>query len=104
MWGLKQHTVSQADSAVSQLLEAVSDLNEGTVAVELRHDEVSLVVSVSYTGMPIIFPERAPTPDELMDSPDGVSRMAGWIIRKLADKAQQYSRDGKQIVNLRFET
>ena len=103
-WGLKQHTVSQADSAVNQLLEAVSDLNEGTVAVELRHDEVSLVVSVSYTGMPIIFPERAPTPDELMDSPDGVSRMAGWIIRKLADKAQQYSRDGKQFVTLRFET
>lgn len=104
LWGLKQHTVSQAETATNQLLEAVGDLSEGPLTVELRHDEVSLTVNVVYSGQPIIFPDQPPTPQELMDSTDGVARMAGWIIRKLADRVQQVTRNDRQVVTLRFDT
>lgn len=105
LWGLRPATAYQASSAVNQLLEAVSDLaEEGPITLEGRHDDVNLDLSVIYTGQPMTFPDRAPTPDELMDDPDAVGRMAGWLVRNLADRATPFSRGGKQGVLLRFES
>lgn len=105
MWGLRPATAHQASAAANQLLEAVSDLAEqGPVILEGRHDDVNLDLSVIYTGQPMAFPDRAPTPDEMMDDPDAVGRMAGWLVRNLADRATPFSHGGRQGVLLRFES
>jgi phosphotransferase system HPr-like phosphotransfer protein len=104
LWGLRASTALHASGAVNQLLEAVSDLaEEGPITLEGRHDDVNLDLAILYTGQPMIFPDRAPTPDELMDDPDAVGRMAGWLVRNLADRATPFSRGGRQGVLLRFE-
>ncbi len=104
VWGLKRATVLQANTAVNQLLEAVADLREGDVVLEARHDELNFDLRIVYAGQPMVFPDRAPTPDEMLNDDDGVSRMAGWLVRHLAHHAEPFTREGKQGVLLRFES
>lgn len=103
MWGLKPATALNASSAVNQLLEAVADLAEGDIRLEARHDDVRLDLSVLYSGQPMAFPDRAPTADELMNDDDAMGRMAGWLVRNLADRATAFRRGDEQGVLLRFE-
>jgi xanthine/uracil permease len=103
LWGLKRTTVTQANAAVNQLIEAVGNLSEGDIRLEARHDEVNLELSVVYTGPALTIPDRSPTLDELLNEADGVSRMAGWLMRNLADRATLFTRKGQQGVMLRFE-
>jgi xanthine/uracil permease len=103
MWGLKPATALSASSAMNQLLEAVADLAEGDIRLEARHDDVRLDLSVLYSGQPMAFPDRAPTADELMNEDDAMGRMAGWLVRNLADKATTFRRGDEQGVLLRFE-
>ena len=103
MWGLKPATALNASSAVNQLLESVADLAEGDIRLEARHDDVRLDLSVLYSGQPMAFPDRAPTADELMNDDDAMGRMAGWLVRNLADRATAFRRGDEQGVLLRFE-
>lgn len=103
MWGLKPATALQASSAVNQLLEAVSDLAEGDIRLEARHDEVRLNLSIIYPGKAMAFPDRAPTADELLNDDDAMGRMAGWLVRNLADRATAFSRGDQQGVLLLFD-
>jgi xanthine permease XanP len=103
MWGLKPATALQASSAVNQLLEAVSDLAEGDIRLDARHDDVRLDLSVIYEGAPMVFPDRAPTADELLTDDDAMGRMAGWLVRNLADRATTFAHRSEQGVLLRFE-
>ena len=94
----------QATTAVNQLIEAIADLREGDAVLEARHDDVNLDVRIIYKGQPMVFPDKAPTADELMNDDDGVSRMAGWLVRHLADRAAAFVDGDQQGVTLRFES
>jgi xanthine permease XanP len=104
IWGLNRATVVQATAAVNQLIEAIEELKEGDAILEARHDDVNLDIRIIYKGQPMMFPDKAPTADELMNDPDGVSRMAGWLLRHLADRASAFVEGDQQGVMLRFES
>lgn len=101
-WGLSRATAQQATSSVNQLIEAIADLKEGVAMLEARHDDVNLDIRITYKGQPMVFPDKAPTTDELMHDPDGVSKMAGWLLRHLADRASTFKDGDQQGVMLRF--
>jgi len=103
MWGLRSATALYASSAVNQLLEAVTDLADGPIRLDARHDDVRLDLSILYKGQPMAFPDRAPTADELLNEDDAMGRMAGWLVRNLADRATAFTRGDEQGVLLRFE-
>lgn len=102
-WGLPRATVTRAASAANQIVEAVWDLRHGPVMLEARQDDVHVDLRVIYTGQPITFPDRAPTPDELLSGPEGEARMAGWLVRHLANTAKPFQRKGEQGVLLQFD-
>ena len=103
MWGLRAATALHASSAVNQLLEAVTDLADGPIRLDARHDDVRLDLSILYKGQAMAFPDRAPTADELLNEDDAMGRMAGWLVRNLADRATAFTRGDEQGVLLRFE-
>ena len=103
LWGLKPSTALHASSAVNQLLEAVTELADGPIRLDARHDDVRLDLSVLYSGRPMAFPDRAPTADELLNDTDAMGRMAGWLVHNLADRASTFTRGEEQCVLLRFE-
>ena len=89
---------------MNQLIEAIEDLKEGDAILEARHDDVNLDIRIIYKGQPMMFPDKAPSAEELMNDPDGVSRMAGWLVRHLADRASTFMEGDQQGVMLRFES
>ena len=104
VWGLSRATVLQATAAVNQLVEAIEDVKEGDAILEARHDDVNLDIRITYKGQAMVFPDKAPTADELMNDADGVSRMAGWLVRHLSDRAAVFVEGDRSGVTLRFES
>lgn len=104
VWGLSRATVLQATTAVNQLVEAIEDIKEGDAILEARHDDVNLDIRILYKGQAMVFPDKAPTADELMNDADGVSRMAGWLVRHLSDRAAVFVEGDQSGVTLRFES
>lgn len=102
-WGLPRTTVSRASDAVNQLVEAIGRLRAGPISLEVLHDDVNLDFRLIYAGPRIPFPDQAPAPEELLHSADGETRMAGWLVRRLANQVSQFERNGKQGVLLRFD-
>jgi hypothetical protein len=44
-----------------------------------------------------------PTEDEILESDDGLRRLAGYLLRNIAQKARAESRDGTATLTLRFD-
>ena len=58
----------------------------GPIKVEISFDEFVIDAVISYVGLPLQFPETAPSQDELLESEDGALRLSGFLIRRYADK------------------
>lgn len=83
-WGLHRETVRQADDALTEAMDLLASRHDAAVplVVDVRSDEMHLYLRLEHGGAPVQFPERAPTPDELLDDPDGMARMSAWILRQ----------------------
>ena len=68
-----------------QTLEVVGDVREGT-EIEAAFDEFNLDVRVRYKGVPLIIPERKPTPREIIASEEGERLLAGYLLSQSADR------------------
>jgi NCS2 family nucleobase:cation symporter-2 len=84
-WGARREIVSRAIFGIVQLLEVVGDVPKGT-EVEANFDEFKLEVRVRYRGVPLIIPERKPTPREIIASEEGERLLAGYLLRQSADR------------------
>jgi xanthine permease XanP len=84
-WGARRDIISRAIFGVVQVLEVVGDVPEGA-EVEASFDEFNLDVSIRYKGMPLILPERRPTPREIIASEGGERLLAGYLLRQSADR------------------
>ena len=102
-WGLPRATVTRAADAVNQVIETVQDLSNSPVTLEARHDDIHVDLCIIYQGPPLTVPDRAPTPDELLNSPAGEASMAGWLIRNLANHVTPFQRRDEQGLLLRFD-
>jgi xanthine/uracil permease len=103
-WGLPRTTVTRAANAVNQMVEALTDLSEGPITLEARHDDVHVDFRIIYQGTAITFPDRAPTPEDMFSGAEGEARMAGWLVRHLANAAMPFKRNTEQGVLLRFDS
>jgi len=73
------------------------------MTVTASFDEFNLDVRLAYQGDPLEFPDRRPTDDEIRDSDDGVRRLAGFMLRRNADRVRSETADGKSIVHFHFD-
>ncbi len=73
------------------------------VAMEVRFDEYNLDVDIHYRGRAIEFPEQHPSPRELLENPDAMDRVAGYLVRRYADKLIASRHEDECRVRLYFE-
>ena len=85
------------------MLELLGTIAKGPIDCTISYNELVLVMRFAYEGRPLVLPAKAPDVDELVDSPDGVMRMGGWIVRKLSDYSTVSLSGGKQQVQMVFE-
>lgn len=102
-WGLRPASVRQACDLAGETTEALEGLAETGVTLAIRHDDAHLYLSFTYEGAALVFPDRAPTAEEMLTDPDATRLMSGWLLRNLAGRAKLISEAGRSGLMLRLE-
>jgi NCS2 family nucleobase:cation symporter-2 len=84
-WAARQDVINRATFGAVQLLEVLGD-PRGGVEVDASFDEFNLNLRVRYAGAPLVIPETKPTPRQIMTSEDGERLLAGFLLRRSADR------------------
>jgi NCS2 family nucleobase:cation symporter-2 len=104
-WGARPDVAKRATFGAIQLVEAVVEncKPRGPLTVEASFDEFNLDVRVSYEGAALEFPDRRPSIEQIRDSEDAARLLAGFMLRRNADRIRSDSRDGRALVHLHFD-
>src|SRR4029079_4379627 len=99
-WGARRDVITRVEWAVQQGLDAL--LQHGRIAgpidLSISYDEFDIDVRIAYEGLMLELPERPPTHDELLDSEDGLRRMAGFLVRGQADRVDSVAEHGRSAL------
>jgi xanthine permease XanP len=104
-WGARRDVIERAAFSLAQAVETIAGCGVASNPVELvaSFDEFRLDVRISYEGPPLELPEDRPSIDEILDSAEGEHRLAGYMLRRCADRVSTTSRGGRATVLLHFE-
>jgi NCS2 family nucleobase:cation symporter-2 len=103
-WGARRDVIERAKFNLQQSIEtlAFSGVANGAMLAEASFDEFNVAIRVSYDGAPLELPEQRPTDDEIMESETGERRLAGFMLRRFADRVVATHRNGRSTVAFQF--
>jgi hypothetical protein len=67
----------------------------------MSYDEFDIGAAFTYRGQPLELPELPPSGDEILEA-GGDRLLAGFLVRRQADKAQATCKDGLCVLHLHF--
>lgn len=104
-WGARREVIERAKFNLEQSIETIvsSGVASGPLQVEAAFDEFKLDLRVSYRGLPLELPERRPSNEEIMASEEGERRLAGFILRRLADRVVSARRGERSTIVFHFD-
>jgi hypothetical protein len=104
-WGARRDVIERAKFNLEQSIEtlASSGVASGPLEVEASFDEFNLDVRVSYEGPPLELPERRPSNEEIMASEEGERRLAGFMLRRFADRVAATYKGNRSMVLFHFD-
>jgi len=104
-WGARRDVVTRVQWAVQQALDALVQHGEidGPLMLSISYDEFDIDVRLAYQGRLLELSDRPPTHDELLESEDGLRRMAGFLIRGQADRVHTSDEQPLKALHLHFK-
>jgi xanthine permease XanP len=104
-WGARSDVIDRASFNLAQSIETIADgcEPEGPLEVEAAFDEFSLDLRVTYTGAPLELPMRRPSNEEIIASEDGQRKLAGYMLRRYADRVEASYRAGRATILFHFD-
>ncbi|MEP6702967.1 MAG: solute carrier family 23 protein [Betaproteobacteria bacterium] len=104
-WGARRDVIDRARFNLVQSIEtlASSGVASSPLDVLASFDEFRLDVRVSYVGLPLEFPENRPSNEDIIASEVGERRLAGFLLRRSADRVSAVSRDGHSTILFHFD-
>jgi xanthine permease XanP len=104
-WGARRDVIDRASFNLTQSIETIVDgcAPEGPLEVAASFDEFNLDLRVSYSGPPLDLPDKRPSNEEIMASEDGQRRLAGFMLRRYADRVQATYRAGRSTILFHFD-
>lgn len=104
-WGARRDVIDRAGFNLVQSVETIigACAPSGALEIEASFDEFSLDVRVSYNGPPLDLPDRRPSNEEIMASEEGERRLAGFLLRRFADRVQATHRNGRSTILFHFD-
>jgi xanthine permease XanP len=105
IWGARRDVINRVEFAVQQMIDAVIAFCDarGPIRVDISYDEFVIDVVVTYDGAPLEFPAQPPTHAEILETDDGHQRLAGFLIRRYADRMGVVDQSGQTVVRLHFD-
>jgi xanthine permease XanP len=103
-WGARSEVIYKATAAMSEFFEAAAEngLTRDPVTMTARFDEFNLDVEMAYAGSPIDLPVQRPDARDLLKDEAAPLRLAGYMVRSLADRSTVSSAAGRSLVQLHF--
>lgn len=103
-WGARRDVIERAKFNLLQSIETLrgSGLADGPLEVDTSFDEFNVVLRLSYEGAPLELPTERPSNEEIMASDEGERRLAGFMLRRFADRVAAAGRNGRSIVTFQF--
>lgn len=97
VWGARRDVTLRVQFGIQQFIEAVIDhcAPTGLIGLSISYDEFSVAAAIDYTGEAFELPHERPTEEEIIASELGARRLAGYLIRNIAEKAQ-LAREGER--------
>ena len=71
--------------------------------VEAHFDEFNLDVKITYHGEPLELPEQRPSERAIMETDAGYRQLAGFLLRRNADRVRTSTKDGASVLEFHFE-
>ncbi len=104
-WGARPDVAKRATFGVLQLIDVVVEefWSGGPVTIEASFDEFNLDVRVIYRGETPPLPDRRPSNEEIMESEQGARLLAGFMLRRNADRVRADTRNGMARVHFHFD-
>ena len=104
-WGARRDVIERATFNLTQSIETISEScdPQGPLEIAASFDEFSLDVRVSYSGPPLELPDKRPSNEEIMESEQGQRRLAGFMLRRYADRVSATNRNGRLTVLFHFD-
>ena len=104
-WGARRDVVERVAFAIVQAIEVLREDGgvDSPIDVAASFDEFTLRVRMDWDGEPLEIPDRRPTDDEIIADAAGARRLAGWLLRRVADSANAGGRAGRPALVLVFE-
>jgi xanthine permease XanP len=104
IWGARRDVVSRVEFAAQQAAEAIVEhcRPSGPIAIEVGYDEFDIDMTMTYTGEPLELTGQLPTQDEILESDDGVRRLAAFLIMQRSDKVRASASGGVATLALHF--
>ena len=104
-WGARADVIERAKFNLAQSIETIAEGFEprGPLEVAATFDEFSLDIRVSYQGPLLELPERRPSNEEIMETEEGQRRLAGFMLRRYADRVSASHRAGRSTVTFHFD-
>jgi NCS2 family nucleobase:cation symporter-2 len=105
MWGARRDVIDRASFNLQQSIETIVEgcNPQGPLEIEASFDEFNLDLRVSYDGPPLELPEHRPTNEEIMASEEGQRRLAGFMLRRHADRVQASHKAGRFSILFHFD-
>ncbi len=103
-WGARRDVIERARFNLAQSVEAIIDGcgPQSALQIDASFDEFNLNVRVSYVGAPLELPDKRPTKEEIIASEAGERRLAGYMLRRYADRVTASHRAGRSTVLFHF--
>jgi NCS2 family nucleobase:cation symporter-2 len=104
-WGARPDVVRRATFGVIQLIDTIRETcwRSGPIEVSASFDEFNLDVSASYAGESLDFPERRPSNRDIVESENGARLLAGFMLRRCADRISSQSKEDRATVLLHYD-
>lgn len=104
-WGARRDVIDRATFNLTQSIETIAECCEpqGRLEVEARFDEFNLDIRVSYAGPPLELPEKRPTNEEIIASEEGQRALAGFLLRRFADRVRATHVNGRSTILFHFD-
>jgi len=104
-WGARRDIIERANHTLGQSIETIIEAcnPQGALEVSASFDEFNLNLRIAYSGASLELPHQSPSTDEIIESDAGHRKLAGFLLRKLADGVEATHRSGRTTILLHFD-
>ena len=104
-WGARGDVIARATGALTELAETVASqgLTRDKIFIEVSFQELKLSITATYRGLPMEFPERPPSPEEVIADDRAQAALSGFLVRRYVDRIKVSDSDGECSVRFDFD-